>query len=71
MAPAEIWQANFDKYRRKALEYGYTDEEVDSVDRRVKWLYRHSRRSLRLRQVDLIWATHQLLDIERETEGMF
>lgn len=72
MAPAILWQRNFDMYRKKALEYGYTEEEVDSVEQRVKWLYRNSRHPMQLpRQLDLIWATHRLLNIEREMDSMF
>ena len=66
-APAIIFQRNFDMYREKALEHGYSKEEIDSVEQRIKWLYRHSRHPLRLpRQIDLLWAQHQLLNIERE-----
>lgn len=71
ISPAIIWQRNFDMYRKAALEHGYTEEEIDSVERRVKWLCRHSRCFLQLRQIDLIWATHRLLDIEREMDGLF
>ncbi len=67
MVPSEYWQRNFDYYRRKALEHGYTKEEIDSVEQRLKQLYRESRHPLRLpRQIDLLWAAHNLLDIERE-----
>lgn len=71
VAPAILWQRNFDRYRQKALEHGYTEEEVDSVEQRVKWLYRHGRLSHMPLQLDLIWATHRLLDIEREMDSMF
>lgn len=70
MVAAEIWQRNFDWYRKKALEHGYTDEEVDSVEERIKWLYRHERLSLLPRQINLIWAAHQLLNVEREMKGL-
>lgn len=67
MGPKILWQRNFDCYRRKALEHGYTNEEIDSVEQRLKQLYRESRHPLRLpRQIDLLWAAHNLLDIERE-----
>lgn len=70
VAPAILWQRNFDRYRKKALEHGYTDEEIDSVEKRIKWLYRHERLSLLPRQLDLIWAAHQLLNVEREMKGL-
>ena len=69
-APETRWQRNFDYYRQKALEHGYTDEEVDSVEQRVKWLYHHKRPLQLPRQVELIWTSHQLLDIEREMDGL-
>ena len=58
-------------YRRKALENGYTEEEIDSVEQRVKWLYRHRGLSHLPSQLDLLWATHRLLDVEREMDSMF
>ena len=67
MGPKILWQRNFDCYRRKALEHGYTNEEIDSVEQRLKQLYCESRHPLRLpRQIDLLWAATNLLDIERE-----
>lgn len=70
-APATLWQRNFDRYRKKALEHGYTEKEVDSVEQRVKWLYRHSDHLLAMpRQIDLIWASHNLLNIEREMDRL-
>lgn len=66
-SPAIEWQKNFDYYRKKALESGYTNEEIDSVEQRLKQLYRNHRHPLRLpRQIDLLWASHNLLNIERE-----
>ena len=71
ISPDMIWQMNFDKYRKKALEYGYTEEEADRVIERVKRLYRGSRHPLQLPpQLRLLWASHQLLDIEREMDGL-
>ena len=65
-------QRKLDHYRQKALEYGYTNEEVDSVERRLKWLYRHHRHPLDMpKQINLLWAAHYLLNIEREMNGMF
>lgn len=66
-----LWQRNFDMYRRKALENGFTEEEVDSVEQRLKWLYRHGRPLQMPRQLDLIWAAHRLLCIEREMNSLF
>lgn len=66
-----IWQRNFDMYRQRALEHGYTGEEIGRAEQRVKWLYRNRRLSDLPRQLALIWASHRLLEIERETDGMF
>ena len=61
------WQKKFDYYRKKALESGYTNEEIDSVEQRLKQLYRNHRHPLRLPPlIDLLWASHNLLNIERE-----
>lgn len=66
-SPATDWQRAFDYYRKKALESGYTNEEIDSVEQRLKALYRNHRHPLHLpRQINLLWASHNLLNIERE-----
>ena len=71
VSPAEMLQRKFDYYRKKALENGYTNEEIDSVEQRLKALYRNSRHPLYLpHQIDLIWAAHNLLNIEREMNDL-
>lgn len=68
--PALYWQETFDMYRKKALENGYTNEEVDRVEERVKWLFRNRYVSHLPRQLDLMWASHRLLCIEKEMEDL-
>ena len=63
-------QEKFDYCRKKALENGYTDEEIDSVEQRLKYLYRHSRPLHLPRMIDLLWAAYRLLDIEREMNDL-
>ena len=65
-----FWQQNMDYYRRKAMEHGYTKEDVDSVEHRMKWLYNHRRIEQLPKQIDLLWALHNLLNIEMEMETL-
>ena len=69
-APGIILQMNFDKYRRKALEHGYSEEDADRVIERVKRLYRTRRPSQLPPQLRLLWASHRLMEIEREMDGL-
>lgn len=63
--PAGDGQKLIDCYKRKALERGFTEEEVLWVEDGVKRAVRESRHPMHLRLIDLIWAQHNLLLISR------
>ena len=61
----DIMQDKINFYKKKALEHGFTKEEVNWVEDGVKSTYRESRHPLSLRLIDIIWAWHNLLLISK------